>query len=145
MVMVWLIRAEIIYCQKIKDYFFLELIGHNLERLDSFGANYTQQMKNITSFLIQILSFSQPFRIFESNVNPLSANSTKWSNTLKQSVRRLPTNCLSVFDHFMGLALKGLTNSNLKSEAELLKKKQQHKSGYCILRNCSHGKTQFAV
>ena len=46
---------------------------------------------------------------------------------------------------FYGLALKGLTNSNLKSEAELLKKKQQHKSGYCILRNCSHGKTQFAV
>ena len=123
MVMVWLIRAEIICCQKkSKTIFFLQLIGHNVERLDSFGANYTQQMKNITSFPIQILSFSQPFRIFESNVNPLSANSTKWSNTLKQLVRKLPTNCLSVFDHFMGLALKGLTNSKLKSEAELLKK-----------------------
>ena len=39
---------------------------------------------------------------------PLSANPTKWSNTLKQFVRNLPTNCLSVFDHFMNLALKGL-------------------------------------
>ena len=41
-------------------------------------------------------------------VNPLSANPTKWSNTLKQCVGNLPTNCLSVFDHFMNLALKGL-------------------------------------
>ena len=40
--------------------------------------------------------------------NSLSANSTKWSNTLKQFVEILPTNFLSVFDHFVGLALKGL-------------------------------------
>ena len=40
--------------------------------------------------------------------NPLSANPTKWSNTLKQFVGNLPTNCLSVFDHFVKLALKGL-------------------------------------
>ena len=40
--------------------------------------------------------------------NPLSANPTKWSNTLKQFVDNFPTNCLSVFDHFMKLALKGL-------------------------------------
>ena len=39
---------------------------------------------------------------------PLSANITKWSNTLKQFVDKLPTNCLSVFDHFVGLTLKGL-------------------------------------
>ena len=41
-------------------------------------------------------------------VKPLSANPEKWSNTLKQLVGNLPTNCLSVFDHFMNLALKGL-------------------------------------
>ena len=40
--------------------------------------------------------------------NPLSANPAKWSNTLKQFVARLPTNCLRVFDHFVGLTLKGL-------------------------------------
>ena len=41
-------------------------------------------------------------------VNPLSAKITKLSNTLKQFVDNLPTNCLSVFDNFVGLALKGL-------------------------------------
>ena len=43
------------------------------------------------------------------NLNPLSTNFTKWSNTLKQFVGQLPTKCLSVFDHFVGLALKGLS------------------------------------
>ena len=42
-------------------------------------------------------------------INPLSANFTKWSNTLKQFVGKYPTNCLSVFDRFVGLALKGLS------------------------------------
>ena len=42
-------------------------------------------------------------------INPLSANFTECSNTLKQFVGNLPTNCLSVFDHFVGLALKGLS------------------------------------
>ena len=41
-------------------------------------------------------------------INPLRVNHTKWSNTLKQFVGKLPANCLSVFDHFVGLALKGL-------------------------------------
>ena len=42
-------------------------------------------------------------------VNPLSANPTKWSNTLK---RCLPTNCLSVFYHLIELAFKGLTKQS---------------------------------
>ena len=41
----------------------------------------------------------------------LSANPTKWSNKLKQ--RLLPTNCLSVFDHFVGLAFKVLSLSQM--------------------------------
>ena len=40
-------------------------------------------------------------------VNPLSAIPTTWSNTLKKFVGNLPTNCSSVFDHFVKLALKG--------------------------------------
>ena len=39
-----------------------------------------------------------------------SANFTKWSNTFTQFVGNFPTNCLSVFDHFVGLAFKGLKN-----------------------------------
>ena len=44
--------------------------------------------------------------------NPLNANPEKWSNTFKQIVGNLPTICLSVFDHFMNLALKGLKGVN---------------------------------
>ena len=44
----------------------------------------------------------------KNSFSPLNANSTKWSSTLKQFVGKLPTNCLSVFDHFVALALKGL-------------------------------------
>ena len=46
----------------------------------------------------------------EGNLNPLNTNPTKWSNTLKQFVGKLPTSYLSVFDHFVFLAYKGLKN-----------------------------------
>ena len=39
--------------------------------------------------------------------NTLSANPTKWSN--------FPTHCLNVFDHFVGLELKGLIKDDLRS------------------------------
>ena len=48
-------------------------------------------------------------------INSLRADPTKWSKTLKQFVGNLPTNCLSVFDHFVGLALKGLKTRMLKT------------------------------
>ena len=44
-------------------------------------------------------------------MNPLRANLTKWphTHTHTQTIRRQkPTNYLSVFDHFVELALKGL-------------------------------------
>ena len=53
-------------------------------------------------------------------VNPLSANPEKWSNTLKQIVGNLPTICLSVFDHFINLALKGLKETLLTKKTKLL-------------------------
>ena len=46
--------------------------------------------------------------VFFNEVNPLSANPTKWSNTLKQFIGNLPKICLSMFDYFVILALKGL-------------------------------------
>ena len=49
------------------------------------------------------------------DINPLNANSEKWSNTLKQIVANLPMICLSVFDHFMNLALKGLNKYMVSS------------------------------
>ena len=47
-------------------------------------------------------------RWWSKQINPLSANPPEWSSIRKQFVGKLPTNCLSVFDHFVGLALKGL-------------------------------------
>ena len=45
--------------------------------------------------------------------NPLSVNPTKWSNTLKQFVANLPTNCFSVFGYFVKLGLKRLNQRKL--------------------------------
>ena len=49
-------------------------------------------------------------------INPLCADSKKWSNTLKQFVGKLPTNVLSVFDHYVGLELKGLKLISINTE-----------------------------
>ena len=41
----------------------------------------------------------------KSYFNHLSANPTKWPNSLKQKfINKLSTNCLSMFDHFVRLA-----------------------------------------
>ena len=58
--------------------------------------------------LVEARSFCARLYFDFSLFNPLRAKITKWSNTLEQFVGNLPTNCLSVFDHFVGLALKGL-------------------------------------
>ena len=55
------------------------------------------------------------------NLNPFGTNFTKWSNTLKQFVGNLQTNCLTVFDHFVGLALKELSIvGKMSAEKEML-------------------------
>ena len=46
------------------------------------------------------------FKLYSLHI-PLSASPTKWSNTLKTIRRQQPT----VFDHFQGLALKGISLS----------------------------------
>ena len=54
--------------------------------------------------------------IKKNGVNLLSANATKWSNALKQFINNLPTNYLSVFDHFVRLMLKDLANNKMVNE-----------------------------
>ena len=61
-------------------------------------------IRQVFKMIIMIYLDNQNNRV----INPLSANPTKWSNTLKQFVGKLETNCLSVFDHFVGLVLKEL-------------------------------------
>ena len=48
-----------------------------------------------------------PFYFY--TINPLSLNVTKMVKHTRTIHRLLPTNCLSVFDHFVDLALKGLS------------------------------------
>ena len=55
--------------------------------------------------------------------NPLSANPTKWLNIFYQFVGNLPRNCLSVFDHFVGLELKGLKIAEKHLAKSVLKTK----------------------
>ena len=69
-------------------------------------------------------------------LNPLSANPTKLSKKLKQFVTKLPTNCLSMFDHFVGLALKGLITLNMIEYGGIYLKKQ-HVEYARILLNVS--------
>ena len=42
-------------------------------------------------------------------INPLNVSNHKMVKHTQRIRRLLPTNCLSVFDHFVGLALKELT------------------------------------
>ena len=49
-----------------------------------------------------------PWQISGDLIYPLSATPKKWSNTFKQFVGNLPTNCFSVFDDFVILAIKEL-------------------------------------
>ena len=65
--------------------------------------------KNTTNFVV-LRSKTRNWK----SLNSLSANPEKWSNTLKQIVGNLPTICLSVFHHFMNLALKALKVARTK-------------------------------
>ena len=62
---------------------------------------------NFKNQCISLACFLYHRNIYLSRINPLSANPTKCSNTVKQ-------NCLSVFDHFVGLAFEGLRNDALR-------------------------------
>ena len=87
-------------------YLYCEL-GTYFTPCSSVSIVNSEQVAYKNSSLNALLSLI--FYVFYSilPLNPLSANFTKWSNTHKAS--KLPTNCLSVFDHFVGLTLKGLT------------------------------------
>ena len=96
-----------------------------LTQFNHFVKKYSHFLIALCSFFFVLIleHFVKCFRILYLNlkfifcwkqihilcsINPLSANPTKWSITIKQFVSNLPTNCLSVFDHLVILALKGL-------------------------------------
>ena len=89
--------------------FFLFLCFASVSTIFEFGK--IDFLYTISSYFLS--SFFNVFAQFP-NINPLSAKLTRWPNTLKQFVGNLPTNCLSVFDNFVGLALKGLSSCLFK-------------------------------
>ena len=108
----FLIRLQVKACNFIKKETLTQV----------FSCEFGEIFKN--TFFIEYLwwlllydTLSISFFIPSVKVNHLSANPTKWSNTLKQFVGKFPTNFLSVFDHFVGLALIGLMIIPTKSSA----------------------------
>ena len=60
-------------------------------------------MKSLNGILMN--SYYWLLELVKTNcVNPLSVNPSKWVNTLKQFVGKLPRSCVYVFDHFVLLA-----------------------------------------
>ena len=93
-------KSSLKICSKIND---------DIETVDNGNFDSTS---GIFEQVVFLFSFSSAQMISKVNLlNSLSDNFTKWSNTLKQFVGNLPTTCLSVFDHFVRLALKGLTQT----------------------------------
>ena len=82
-----------------------ELVSITLEPFLCSASNFSSEYRMYNSITLAKFETIQKF-------NPLSANFTKWPNTLKQFVGNLPTNCLSVLGHFVALALKGLRDCN---------------------------------
>ena len=78
-------RALKLVYQNFHDLIFQELVVKD--------KSVSVDQKNLQLLATELFKFTNP---------------TKWPNTLKQFVGKLPTNCLSVFDHFVKLALKGL-------------------------------------
>ena len=89
----------------------------NVYNKNLFHDWFKSQQMNL--LICKSMISKQKNRLNRKSNNNLSANSTKWSNKLKQFMGKLPTNCLSVFDHFVGLALKGLNIQNLASKLNL--------------------------
>ena len=92
-----------------KDYFMLDNDSFKIEGIWLRGKG----MINIMTIVDMVISPHNIFKYEPSCFYPFKRQSHKWPNKLKQSVGKLPTNCLSVFDHLLELALKGLNYCRL--------------------------------
>ena len=96
-------------------FFHLSIWRTNLWRLQRFKVrmfNCLIFQGNLSWENFQLWKIRMRIERLPTHFDPLSTNSTKWSNTLKQFVSNFSTNCLSVFDHFVKLALKGSKQPN---------------------------------
>ena len=78
---------------------------------------------------LDVVSPRGPIR--NNSINPLKSQPHKMVKHNKIIHQQQPTNCLSVFDHFVGFALKGLKQQNCFS----LKKKTSELAYYVTKKN----------
>ena len=97
--------------------------------------NYGKSLIWCTGFMIKYEHYLITKVYHIKTLSTLSVNFTKWSNTLKQFVGTLPMNCLSVFDHFVGLALKGLSTAYWKMHNIQWKVCTAIKSVQCMMKS----------
>ena len=76
---------------------------------DKIMLYFLENVTAVSDHIHNFLRYIRDHRWILPDINPLINNPTKWSNTLKLFVGKLPTNCLKVFDHFVDLVLKGLS------------------------------------
>ena len=110
---------------RVEKYMFLCFYYISLNSYWPTGCDKIWEPPACTLFsdLFNVLLANFKRRLFEWNFNwstfdPLSANPTKWSNTLKQLVGNLLTDCFSVFDYFVRMALQGLRVRKLSRSKE---------------------------
>ena len=95
----------------LAGWWLLLLVATYWKREDRWTINYQNdeylsENENLSHKYCEEMIYLERTQSFLKNLHFLPF--TKWSNTLKQFVSKLPTNCLRVFDHFVGLTLKGL-------------------------------------
>ena len=113
------------------------LITNCLQKWLTNSKQNLLQFLTTLHFLGMVFFLSQPEHAYANlrlMLNPLSVNPTKWSNALKEFVGNFPTNCLSVFDHFVRLALKGL---------KYVLKNRIYCHGYHLITTTSEGATRI--
>ena len=74
------------------------------------GSSILYRHNENMKYVFLSITTSTTMSLFLIAIIPLSTNPTSWSNILKQFVSNLPTNCLSVFDHFVGLVPRGFSS-----------------------------------
>ena len=110
----WEYQKTLRFCVVFKGYRNLILVLNVVNRRTSKRSKFVLTLNLNEERAYEILRYYIFHRFlddFRGNRNP-----TKWPNTLKQFVGKLPTNCLSVFGHFINLVLKGLNSLNNRSE-----------------------------
>ena len=101
---------------------YIKLSSYHVRIYDEKSCSYGSQSKlSVIFFIITFLDHNRiylfwpiTFKKNQSVLNPLSANTAKSSNTLKQFFGNLGTNCLNVLDHFVGWHWRHTASRNLR-------------------------------